>query len=208
MELEPIAARFSNADQIDFLLAGVGPVESAMNLTEHLTRLKPGLISGVINIGLAGAYPQSGPDLHDICLAEKEVFGDIGISLAESIAPLDSSFAPPGEFILDSDLFSGAANLLTGAGLKFHRGTFVTVAAASGLLSRGNYLRAKFGAICENMEGAAVARVCQKFALPCLELRCISNMVVDRQEQHWSVKEAVAICAQAAHVVIEGLQVG
>ena len=189
-------------------MSGVGPVESAINLTEYLARIESGCISGVINVGLAGAYPDSGLRPLDICLAENEVLGDIGICMDGWIDELDSSFSPPLEFKLNPELLTVAAKNLRGAGFEWHCGNFVTVSSACGTISRSEYLRDKFGAICENMEGAAVARVCHKFALPCLELRCISNMVVDRENQQWRTKEAVAGCCRAAQAVMEGLGVG
>jgi futalosine hydrolase len=55
------------------------------------------------------------------------------------------------------------------------------------------------------MEGAAVARVCVQFGLPLLELRCISNLVEDRNLQNWQLKKASARCGEAAALVLEGL---
>ena len=208
MELEPIKALFNDSDRFSFLLSGVGPVESAINLTEYLSRVEVGCISGVINVGLAGAYPDSGLRLLDICLAEKETFGDIGICMNGRIDELDHSFSPPLEFTLNLELLTAASNHLSKAGIKYLCGNFVTVSSACGTSSRSTYLRDKFKAICENMEGAAVARVCRKFALPCLELRCISNMVVDRADQQWQTKEAVEGCCRATQAVLEGLRVG
>jgi futalosine hydrolase len=48
----------------------------------------------------------------------------------------------------------------------------------------------KFDAICENMEGAALARVSQEFGIPFLELRAISNMVENRDQSAWQIREA------------------
>ena len=208
MELEPITTLFPDSASFDFLLSGVGPVESAINLTEYLARVAPGHISAVINVGLAGAYPDAGIPLLAICLAEKETFGDIGICMADRIDELDQSFAPPLEFNLNQKLLSSAASYLRDSGFKYHLGNFVTVSAACGTISRSRYLRDKFKAICENMEGAAVARVCQQFSLPCLELRCVSNMVVDRDDQQWQTKEAVTRCSAAVQAVLEGLDGG
>ena len=68
---------------------------------------------------------------------------------------------------------------------------FVTVNCCTGTKKRGEFLRRKYGAGCENMEGAAVAMVCQNFNIPCVELRCISNMVDDRDTTKWRLSEAV-----------------
>lgn len=208
MELEPLTNLYRDAAGVGFLLSGVGPVESAINLTEYLAGVEPSYISAVINIGIAGGYPDAGIDPLAICLAETEVFGDLGICMESGIDQLDASFAPPLEFTFDHQLLASAANCLREAGVQCHLGNFVTVAAACGTIDRSRYLRDKFGAICENMEGAAVARVCQKFSLPCLELRCVSNMVVDRDEQQWQAKEAVARCCAAVQLVLKRLDVG
>lgn len=205
MELEPIKAICTASDRFGFLLSGVGPVESAINLTEYLSRVESGRISGVINFGLAGAYPDSGLSLLDICLAERENFGDIGISINERVEELDPSFSPPLAFKLNNALLVVAAEKLLEAGIAYRCGNFVTVSSSSGTSVRSRYLQNKFAAICENMEGASIARVCQKFDLPCLELRCVSNMVVDRKDQQWLTKEAIDTCCQAMQVFMEGI---
>jgi len=56
--------------------------------------------------------------------------------------------------------------------------------------------------LCENMEGAAVARVCREFGLPCLELRCVSNLVEDRDRSRWRLRDACAMAAEAAALVV------
>lgn len=208
MELEPITDLFPDSAGVDFLLSGVGPVEAAINLTEYLVRVELKHISAVINVGLAGAYPDAGIPPLAICLAEKEAFGDIGICMAGRIDELDHSFSPPLKFDLNQQLLSDAAKCLSDAGFECYRGNFVSVSAASGTISRSRYLQEKYQAICENMEGAAVARVCSQFSLPCLELRCVSNMVVDRSDQQWQVKEAVTGCTRAVQAVLEGLAGG
>ncbi|MDT8334796.1 MAG: futalosine hydrolase [Desulfurivibrionaceae bacterium] len=208
MELNPVEFPGKAPELFGLLLIGVGPVEAAVNLTEYLCRSGPERVTAVINVGLAGAYPGAGVQLLDICLAEQEYFGDIGIRLDGRIDDLDHSLAPPLEFKLSPGLLDGACDTLVNAGFAYRRGNFVTVSGASGTTGQGGYLRDKFKAICENMEGAAVARVCQKFSLPCLELRCVSNMVVDRDDQAWRTVEAVEICGRAVRAVMEGLQVG
>ncbi|MCA1765113.1 MAG: hypothetical protein LC633_02510 [Desulfobulbaceae bacterium] len=153
MELEPIESLYAGSESFLFLNIGVGPVEAAVNLTEYLCRTGSSGIAAVINLGLAGAYPDSGPELLDICLAEQEYFGDIGIALEGRIDDLDPSFTPPIEFKLTSEL-------LDQAGLHLKK----------------------------------------------VELRCVSNMVVDREDQEWRPGEAVELCGRAARAVMEGLQ--
>jgi futalosine hydrolase len=59
--------------------------------------------------------------------------------------------------------------------------------------------------MCENMEGAAVVRVCREFNLPSAELRCISNYVEDRDLSTWCLPEAAAKAAHTAIQLVKGL---
>ncbi len=120
-------------------------------------------------------------------------------------SPAHRQLPPPAEFALDHQLLAVAGRSLERAGIKYRTGNFVTVSSTSGTVARGRYLQDKFKAICENMEGAALARVCQHFALPCLEIRCVSNMVINRSDQRWLAAEAAESCSQAVKIVLEGL---
>lgn len=189
------------------LLSGVGPVEATLSLSRHLAALdRPP--AALVNFGLAGGYPDTGLELLDLCLAEREYLGDLGVVLGEKILPLNPEFAPPLEFAGDPSLGDRAASLLSRAGLRARRGNFVTVSGTSGTLGRSRYLRDRFQAICENMEGAALARVCQVHGLPFLELRCVSNLVLDRDQQVWRASEAMALCGQALSRIAGGLADG
>ena len=91
-------------------------------------------------------------------------------------------------------------------GLAPHLGTFVTVSAVSGTRARGENLRQQWQGLCENMEGASVARVAEAFDLPFLEVRAISNMVEDRNPQDWRLEEACAVAADAASCLLRELE--
>jgi futalosine hydrolase len=67
----------------------------------------------------------------------------------------------------------------------------------TGTLRRARELRRRFGALCENMEGAAAAQVCARYGVPLLEVRGISNMVSDREPASWRKREAARNCQHA-----------
>ncbi|HEC98840.1 MAG TPA: futalosine hydrolase [Proteobacteria bacterium] len=176
--------------KLEFLVTGVGPVESAISLTRFLEREKA---DGVILFGVGGAYTERGIGILDVCLAEEERFGDFGIAMDDEIHYFtDEMLTGKQNFDLRNSLSDQVEGKLVALGMPFKKGPFVTVHACSGTLKRGNVLRDKFNAICENMEGAAIARVCELYGVPMLELRCISNMVEDRDISGWKIKEAVA----------------
>ena len=140
---------------------------------------------GVINFGIGGAFAgddrQNDAELLDICLAEKEYLGDYGVCFGERVEPFaNPDIAAPSEFSLDPELTGKAAALLVDKGIRLRKGNFVTVIGASGTAARGRQLCGRFDGLCENMEGAAIARVCQMYSVPMIELRAISNLVEDR----------------------------
>ncbi|ADW18914.1 futalosine nucleosidase [Desulfobulbus propionicus DSM 2032] len=190
------------------LITGIGPVETAMHLTAVLA-CPTVSFRAIVNFGVAGAYCREagGAALLDICLAEREILGDLGVCYGEMTEPLrGEGLTIHDAFELDSDLLAQAATALTSAKVPFHRGTFVTVSCVSGSRRRGTMLARQHQALCENMEGAAAARVCQRFSLPLLELRCISNLVEDRNLQQWRLRDACVRCGEVAALVIKGLQ--
>ncbi|MHB8808481.1 MAG: futalosine hydrolase [Desulfobulbaceae bacterium] len=210
-EMKPFLAAWREKD-VSHLVTGIGPVETAVRLS---ARLRGGAetIRAVINFGVAGAYvqpsPRSTPQLLDICLAEHEVLGDLGICLGDRIEPVaGTALRPPAAFSMDPGLLAAAAKALAAGRIPYCRGTFVTVSCASGTTRRGEMLARQHKGLCENMEGAAVARVCREFDLPCLELRCISNLVEDRDTGRWQLQQACRKAGETIALILVQLLAG
>ena len=90
--------------------------------------------------------------------------------------------------------------------LRVFSGPFVTVNGASGTAERGRFIKRRFKGICENMEGAAIARCCEMFALPMIEVRVVSNMVEDRPGEPWKLKEACSRSGYLASLIVHRLK--
>ena len=211
IEIQPFLDELSgDTSSCMTLVTGVGPVETAFRLTRFLCTSR-NKIEAVVNFGIGGAYLQPGyikqPELLDICLAEKEVFGDFGICLEDAVTSFDRSFCGEIDFLLDEELRRKCQLLLVGLGLVCHTGVFITVNSITGTLRRGEMLRARWQGLCENMEGAAIARICREFSLPCLELRAVSNFVEDREPANWRLQEACRKAASTAALIIKGMSV-
>jgi futalosine hydrolase len=191
--------------QISFLVCGIGLIETTLRLTQFLSKTDNSKISAVINFGIAGAFIQSGVKILDTCIAEQEIIGDLGICLPDKIEDLPAALKINRKFNLKSNLTEKTINILQSQNISFKKGTFVTVNCSSGTESRGNFLMNRFQAICENMEGAAIARTCQDFKLPFLEIRTISNMVEDRNPENWRIKEALLQGSEIVKKLIETL---
>ena len=204
-EMEPFKAAVEDG-RCRNLISGVGPVESSLRLAAFLGEQQSSDIGAVVNFGVGGAYAGShGGDpveLLDICLAQSEVLGDLGICFPRRIDDLPMQAAAPKHFELDPLLFEKAYRILDNEKIPAHAGHFVTVSCASGTKERGELLLRKYRGLCENMEGGAIARVCLEFGLPLLELRCISNFVEDRNTAKWRLQQAADICGRTAALVV------
>jgi futalosine hydrolase len=205
-EMKAFAEAGGNSKNIRQLVTGLGPVETTLSLS-CLLHEQLDQVDAVLNFGVAGAYPDNGTDLQagllDICLAEQEILGDLGICLQDGFERFTSAaLRVEDSFILDQSLLAVAGRALDCAETAYKSGTFITVNCASGTRKRGQLLGREFQGLCENMEGAAVARVCNHFVLPCLEVRCISNMVEDRDTKNWQLKQACTRAGQAAATIV------
>ena len=202
-EMRPLALALEGVSGWTPLVAGVGCLETAVRLTRWLAGGHVG-IRGVINCGVAGAFVGAGPGLLDLCLATEETQADVGVGTALGVTDFETMLVPS-RFPLDPLLGEDASRILSAGGMRPWLGPFLSVLAVSGTETLGQARRQRYQAICENMEGAAVARVAAEFALPCLEMRAISNLVVDRDRSQWQMTAALGRLAQAMAILLPGL---
>ncbi|MBU3937181.1 MAG: futalosine hydrolase [Proteobacteria bacterium] len=202
MEVLPVIGKM-NGHSHELFVAGVGPLETAVRLTRRLCQEGDGDISLVLNFGVAGAYVGSGAGLLDICLAESEILGDFGICYEDSVAPFEGKLAGSSAFSMEPRYLAQAEEILAKQEYACKKGVFVTVNGVTATARRGEMLRTAHNGLCENMEGAAVVRVCDEFAIPCLEVRCVSNMVEDRNPGHWQLAAAVQKCGQVVSLLLD-----
>lgn len=187
-------------------VSGIGKVNAA-HMATRLIHEYP--LSLIMNIGVGGAYPSSGLVMGDVAIAGKEIYGDEGVLLKDGFHGADLIGIPLlekgrrkyfNEFPLDRGLVRKAVRTFALRPLPFavQSGTFVTVSTCTGTAKRARAIEGKFHAICENMEGAAVAHICALYGTPLIEMRGISNMVRDRDRAEWNIRLAAENCQTAA----------
>lgn len=185
-------------NNIVHVISGMGKTNASHAATLLIEKFSPRII---INFGIGGAYPSSGLRVGDIAIANKEIYGDEGLWLKDGFHTVDSigiPFLKKGrrkyfnEFLLHPPIPPLPRG--SGRGVKIKSGVFVTVSASTGTNKRAKELEKRFNAICENMEGAAVAHVCAMYGIPMLEVRGISNIVEDRDRGKWDIKTASENC--------------
>ena len=206
-EMAAFCSQYGENRKLATFVTGIGPVETATRLASFLATF-PHKVKCIMNIGIGGAYlgHPNGAELLDICLAEREILGDFGVCFDDRIEPLAvKGLGAKYDFELDQSLLQQVATILDAHKLSCNVGNFVTVNGASATERRGRMLGDLYHGLCENMEGAAIARVCDEFSLPLIELRCISNLVEDRDRENWQIQPAAAKCAEAAAIVLRGM---
>jgi futalosine hydrolase len=199
-----------SAHDVILLNTGIGKVNAAHSVTllmEHFS------LVFVILCGIGGAYPGSGIEIGDIAIASKEIYGDEGVyGSLRGMEEIDIPILRKGgkryfnEFPLDKRLVKKAISLGSSfEGIRVKQGPFITLSSVSGTPERAAEVGRWFNAICENMEGAAVAHVCRIYNLPLLEIRGISNIAGTRDRRGWDQQTASKNCQMLVMEFIRSL---
>lgn len=202
----PAARGLLDGAPVLLLPAGMGKTNAASGVAALLERHE---VRGVVSFGVGGAYPGSGLEVGGVALASACVYGDEGVEAPEGWLSTEEMGIPLlrgdvcrfNEFPLDPARVERARAALAAAGTEARVGPFLTVSACSGTAARGAALARRFGALCEGMEGAAVAHVAALYDVPCLELRAVSNHVEDRDLSRWRLQGAAEAAQRAVRVV-------
>ncbi|MDI6800808.1 MAG: futalosine hydrolase [Thermodesulfovibrionales bacterium] len=172
-------------------ICGIGKANAAHGTALLIERFKPGLL---YIIGVAGAYPSSGLNIGDIAVAEKEIYGDEGLAIKTEVRSQESEVREKDEInfctmdklnlplaAISGNNYYNEFPLFIPEKLKdAAKGNFITVSTCTGTLEKGSEIEKRFNALCENMEGAAIAHVCSLSGIPTVEIRGISNIIEDR----------------------------
>lgn len=203
--------------RIIYSLSGMGKTNAAHAATVLIREYSPSLM---INFGIGGAYPSSELAVGDIMVAETEIYGDEGVLDKEGFHGTDYIGIPflnrgRKKYFNEFDLDRGLAEAATGSARDAFRGIadtpkvwsgrFVTVSTCTGTRKRAVELRKMWRAICENMEGAAIAHICELHGVPMIEIRGVSNLVGDRDTSAWDVKLASRNCCEAVMQLLKTL---
>ena len=180
-------------------ITGIGVVNATYTLTllaEYLS------LDFVFLTGCAGAFPQTGLNIGDIAIATTEIWAEAGAytdsgwhSLEEINLPLHQQDKKQFYNVFEvpktaKKIFPLISNFLP-KGVGYKKGPFLTVSATTGNQERLYILKRRFPeAICENMEGAAVAQICTIYNLPWFECRGISNLTGEYDKNKWNINLA------------------
>lgn len=200
-----------------FCISGIGMVNAAIAATMLLERFSPGML---ISTGIGGAFPGSEISVGAVAFADMEIYGDTGSGYGENFIDLKDMGFPlittPEELSSPRKIFNEIpvtqkyldtlVDLAWRSGLSAKKGPFVTIASVSDSPERARWLGRRYNAICENMEGAAVAHVAYLYGIEFLEIRGISNIAGERNKDRWNIKLATENCQRVLMGFLELLR--
>ena len=171
----------------EILISGVGMVNSTYAVTRHLSANSYDL---VINMGVAGSF-DSFIKIGDVVEVIEDTLSEIGFE--DGVA-----FEQFSDFdITNTFKVEGKTNLQKVRG--------ITVNKVHGDEDSILKIARRLNPDIESMEGAAVFKVCKEFAVPCIQLRAISNKVERRNKENWNLPLAIKNLNMTAQQVISDL---
>ena len=169
-------------------ILGMGILNFATNLTYLLASVKQQKIqiSGVLILGVCGAYPDRGINVLDVVRVDSECVGDMGYQ------EKDGTFSPFPSSVRATAVEHAPVHLQ-----KLKSAVGLTVNCCTGTEELGRMRAKMFDADIENMEGAAGIAACMAHNTPVFEIRAVSNMATSRDRASWKFNEALAALRQA-----------
>lgn len=176
-------------------LAGVGKVNAAAN-TQRLIDLFD--VDYIINSGVAGCISRE-LGVCDIAVSTELTYHDFHpIDVLDKYAPGTSVFKADTKLV---ELAFDACKNISDCGFKYGLGMIVTGDLFVEDSSVVNRLRETYGALCTEMEGAAVAHVCVLNKVPFVVIRAMSDNADESADM--SFNEMAAVAAKRASFVSE-----
>lgn len=183
------ANSFSNNEtQIDIIVAGIGLLATSFHLSQQLQSKK---YDFVLQLGIAGVYPNKGIQLTDLVWIKADQVADLG------------AIDKQGTFVSTATMGLSAPTAVSMASpevSKKWKPYFETLISANGLsvnciLGDPNWFL-HFGfsennVVVESMEGAALHYTCSQSGVEYAQVRAISNWIEPRDKSRWQIQEAI-----------------
>jgi futalosine hydrolase len=170
------AANWISTDKFDICVTGVGMVATAFTLGIALSK-QP--YRAVLNLGVAGSFDLSVP-LGEVFEIVEDCFSELGADDGQGFICID-------EMGFGQSTYCATANFK----LNLPTAKAITVNQVHGSTQRILELQKRLQPQLESMEGAAVFYACQKFNVPAMQVRSVSNWVEPRNKERWNLPLAI-----------------
>ncbi|MFN6036879.1 MAG: futalosine hydrolase [Bacteroidota bacterium] len=168
---------------LEFLITGVGMVNTTYQLTKWICQNKPDYC---IQAGIAGSFKKD-IEIGEVVNVTDDIFSELG---AES----EEKFLSAEEIGLTKDVrfYSDSYHLNHFEYFqKLRKVSGITVNSVHGNMQSIHDISNRLNPDVESMEGAAFLQVCSSEKIPCLQLRSISNLVEKRNKDNWNIPLAI-----------------
>ena len=171
----------------DVIVTGVGMVNTTFSLTRRLSKKSYDL---VINMGVAGSFSDE-IKIGDVVEVIEDNLSEIGFENGNSFSEF-TNFRIENSFKVDEK-----------TNLKKAKG--ITVNTVHGNEKIITEIISRLNPDVESMEGAACFMVCEKFKIPCIQIRAISNKVEKRNTENWNLPLAISNLNTEVEKIIDSL---
>lgn len=173
--------------QLDFLITGVGSLNTSYALMKYLQVKKPDII---FMAGIAGSLTTK-LQLGDVVVIKDEALADLAVQEKDGYKDVfDLKLLAPNQFPYTKKKLVNPFSVLMER-ILLPQVSSVTVNQITSSKKTAELYNKKYKAAIENMEGAALHLVCIRENIPFVQIRAISNMVGERNKKKWQLKEAV-----------------
>jgi futalosine hydrolase len=172
-------AAYMQSQAFDILITGVGMTATAYALGKTLSAQ----YQLVLNLGIAGSFDYT-INLGSLVQVIEDEFSELGAQTKDSFLTLNELGF--GKTVYERS-FTGHHPLLNT--LPQVKG--ITVNQVHGNDAAITAIINRLHPATESMEGAAVFYACEQAAIPCLQVRAISNHVEERNKENWKIGLAI-----------------
>jgi futalosine hydrolase len=171
----------------DVMVTGVGMVNTAFSLTKRLSKESYDL---VINMGIAGSFSDK-IEIGDVVEVKEDILSEIGFENGNSFS----------EFIN----FRIKNSFKVGEKTNLKKAKGITVNTVHGNEKTITEIIKRLNSDVESMEGAACFMVCEQFAIPCIQIRAISNKIEKYNIENWDLDLAISNLNAEVEKIIDSL---
>ena len=193
---------------LEYFVSGVGPVMSAILLSQKLAGSSYNLI---LNIGIAGSHDRQ-LQLGEVVWIQSDFFGDVGVEDKDGsfIDLFALGLHDPNEPPFHQGRIKASfreAGFLNSASPEFFKAVKgVTLAKAHGSQASIDRFAEQYDVQVESMEGASIAWVAFRQNTACLQIRAISNYVEPRNRDSWRLDLALSQLSLGISQLLETLE--
>jgi futalosine hydrolase len=197
-----------NGHTLLLTVTGVGLINAAMVAGRLLDR--PG-VTGMVNLGIAGAYSVGAYPLGTACYVWQEDWPEFGLLDEEGSVDakgLGLSLGHVGKKEIWNRILLNPVNDAEKMGLFLPdsclRTSSVSVSSVTGTEERAAWLKTSCNGDLENMEGFALAFGAAQKGVPFLEVRTVSNLVGSREKEDWDLNGALGKLGDIVAEIFKG----